>query len=104
MQLGFTLSQILQIQEGWSAEERATPAKRELWFEKQEDATPNKQLTREQITQLREQWLQENPVFSAKEEAFHQRYPELIENQKTPLQEILWELLRRAPAFKSQLD
>ncbi|MEQ9902076.1 thioredoxin [Pectobacterium punjabense] len=104
VQLGFTLSQILQIQDGWSAEERATPAKRERWFEKQEDATPNKQLTREQITQLREQWLQENPVFSAKEAAFHQRYPELIENQKIPLQETLWELLRRAPVFKSQLD
>nr|UKE83257.1 hypothetical protein KXZ65_19120 [Pectobacterium sp. PL152] len=44
------------------------------------------------------------PGFSAKEDAFYQRYPQLLEAQKIPLQETLWALLHRAPAFKSQLD
>ncbi|WCG82085.1 thioredoxin [Pectobacterium sp. A5351] len=102
--LGFALAQILQIHDGWSREERATPDKRFRWFKEQEEATPNKRLTDAQITALREQWLQENPDFSAKESAFYQRYPQLLEQQKTHLQETLWELLRRAPAFTSQLD
>ncbi|ATY90048.1 thioredoxin [Pectobacterium atrosepticum SCRI1043] len=102
--LGFALAQILQIKDGWSREERATPDKRFRWFQAQEEATPSKKLTDEQITALREQWLQENSDFSAKEDAFYQRYPQLSEAQKIPLQETLWELLRRAPAFKSQLD
>ncbi|MDX6913878.1 thioredoxin [Pectobacterium carotovorum] len=102
--LGFALAQILQIDDGWSREERATPDERFRWFKKQEEATPNKQLTDEQITALREQWLQENPDFSAKEDAFYQRYPQLLEQQTIRLQETLWELLRRAPAFKLQLD
>ncbi|MEQ9772761.1 thioredoxin [Pectobacterium jejuense] len=102
--LGFALAQILQIDDGWSREERATPDERFRWFKKQEEATPNKQLTDEQITALREQWLQENPDFSAKEDAFYQRYPQLLEQQTIRLQETLWELLHRAPAFKFQLD
>lgn len=102
--LGFALAQIMQINDGWNREERATPDKRFRWFKEQEDATPNKQLTDEQITALRAQWLQENPDFSAKEDAFYQRYPQLLEAQKIPLQETLWALLRRAPAFKPQLD
>ncbi|MCL6327204.1 thioredoxin [Pectobacterium polaris] len=102
--LCFSLSQILQINDGWTREERAIPDKRHQWFQEHEDATPSKQLTEEQITALREQWLQENSDFAAKEDDFYQRYPQLLEEQKIPLQEMLWELLRSAPAFKSQLD
>ncbi|MEQ9861449.1 thioredoxin [Pectobacterium cacticida] len=99
--LGFTLAQFLQINDGWDTAERAIPAKREAWFEKQENTSPNRQLTREQITQLREQWRQENAEFSAKEDLFYQRYPQLLEAQKSALQEALWELLRQTPAFKT---
>lgn len=101
--LGFALAQILQINDGWSREDRATPDKRFRWFKEQEEAAPNKQLTDTQITTLREQWLQENPTFSAKEDAFYQHYPKLLAKQRIPLQETLWELLRRAPAFTSPL-
>ncbi|WP_224555979.1 thioredoxin [Pectobacterium versatile] len=102
--LGFALAQILQINDGWSREERAMPDKRFHWFKEQEAATSSQQLTDEQITALRGQWLQENPDFSAKEDAFYQRYPQLLEEQRIPLQEMLWELLRHAPAFKAQLS
>ncbi|MCL6409128.1 thioredoxin, partial [Dickeya dadantii] len=40
--LGFALAQILQIKDGWSREERATPDKRFRWFQAQEEATSSK--------------------------------------------------------------
>ncbi|PWC15143.1 thioredoxin [Brenneria roseae subsp. americana] len=102
--LGFALVQILQIEAGWTYEERATPNKRHRWFEQHKAAAPNKQLTRERTAELHAQWLRENPEFSAKEDEFYRQYPSLIAKQKVPLQENLWELLRGAPAFVPRLE
>ncbi|EHD22545.1 MULTISPECIES: thioredoxin [Brenneria] len=100
--LGFALAEILRIEAGWSNEERATPDKRHLWFKKHEAAAPGKRLTDERIAELRARWLQENPEFSAKEDEFYRQYPSLQEQQKAPLQEKLWRLLRNAPLCKPQ--
>ena len=91
--------QIVQIQSGWSDEERATPLRRHHWFVAKERETPAGRLSPEEIAQLREEWYSLNTEFISIEDAYQQNLPQLVRPVITQLQTTLNRLLAAAPDF-----
>ncbi|MCX2195134.1 hypothetical protein LD112_25000 [Pantoea agglomerans] len=91
--------QYLEIQSGWSDEERATPDIRMAWFMEKERQSPAGKLTQEDITRLREEWQSLNPGFIEKENAFQKNLPQLVLPVSDRMQQALNRLLADAPGF-----
>ncbi|TCV93526.1 thioredoxin family protein [Biostraticola tofi] len=91
--------QLLEIQSGWSDEDRATPDARLAWFMEQERLSPNGKLTQDEISRLREEWQSLNPEFIEKEHAFHQSIEQLARPRSAQWQQTLNRLLADAPDF-----
>lgn len=98
-QINFAVAQFMQIADGWTPEERATPARRFAWFEQKQAEEPGQQLSDERLRELQEQWLRENAEFSVKEQGFYARYAELQAAFHRPLNEELLRLFALAPVF-----
>ncbi|EPN6935933.1 co-chaperone YbbN [Klebsiella variicola] len=102
IQLRFVLGQFVQIQAGWSTEERETPARREAWFREWQRQEPDGRFSEARLNALRAEWLRDNSAFSLKEEALYERYGELMDDLTQPLRQALLSLLAAAPEFVAQ--
>lgn len=75
----WTQIQLAQQRLGWTAAERALPDQRLAWFEAQEDASPNQELSTIEIEELSRQWQSEHEDFDIKEQYFNENYMEIIQ-------------------------
>lgn len=88
---------IMQIQSGWSDEDRATPAHRMNWFMTKERETPTGKLSPEEIAKLREEWMSLNEEFISKETSLHHNLSHLMKPISAQLQMMMNRLLADAP-------
>ncbi|WP_245000946.1 thioredoxin family protein [Dickeya dadantii] len=98
------LWQIAQIDAGWTPAERAEPAKRDLWFDAQQESLSEQELTDERFAEWQTKWQEENADFAAKEVEFYQTVDARFAVLAQPLQAHLLTLLRQAPRFLPSED
>ena len=102
IQLGFALAEMIKLRAGWTPDDRAAPAIRELWFNARQQQEPEKKFTERRLQELRELWLAENTAFAAREEALYAEYATQVQRLNAPLKESLLHLLADAPAFEAK--
>ncbi|HDX8863275.1 TPA: thioredoxin fold domain-containing protein [Klebsiella michiganensis] len=91
--------QLLQIQSGWSDEDRATPALRMQWFLDKESKSQTGKLSQEDIDELRSEWTKNNSHFLQKESAFQTQLEKLTNSVGAEWQRKVERLFSEAPDF-----
>lgn len=95
----WVLFQYLQILDGWSDDDRATPNTRFAWFKEKERQSPTGKLTQDDIAALRNEWETTHPAFIAKENAWHKNVEQLALPVNARMRQALNHILAGAPDF-----